>query len=145
MKSPNRAAKAIVCLLSAILVTSVTAGCLGVKEGKSADPTFVPKMVIEIDKGAAEEYQNDADTGHNLWQLDARQVAFKYLGGILLPGGGGPQITVPIESFTLIKENGTNAVYAIEHNAPPWSRTYLTKPSKQDDEGIWMVSGYDPK
>lgn len=54
---------------------------------------------------------------------------------------GEPEI--PISSFKLAANNGVEAV--VEVSSGPVKQVYLERLVRQDETGIWSVTGYDPR
>ncbi|HEY3314490.1 MAG TPA: hypothetical protein VGL40_04320 [Bacillota bacterium] len=106
---------------------------------------LVLTAVAGLDEAAAKSYQEQVDSGHSQWRLDAAQVAATTLEGRMIPGGGGPVHRVPTSAFKQVLNGGALAIFEITDPASPWTKIYLNKPVKQDSTGIWVVVSYDPR
>lgn len=109
------------------------------KEDLAADA----QITVPVDMGVAENDQRGVDAGHSPWQLDPVQVAMTFVNLRLSPGGIRGEPAVGSASFTLLADTGVQAVVAVDRG--PVARVYLKRLVRQDETGIWSVTGYDPR
>jgi outer membrane lipoprotein-sorting protein len=110
---------------------------------KNQDLSSQASVKVPVDLEIVRADQKQADAGHSPWQLDPLSVALTFVNLQVTPGGivGEPQ--VPYTAFTMEKNTGAECIVVV--SAGPIEKVYLQRPVRQDESGIWAVSGYDPR
>jgi hypothetical protein len=83
------------------------------------------------------------DRGSSPWQLDPLQVSLTFVNLKVTPEGIQGEPEIPMSSFKLAMNNSAEAVVEVADG--PIRRVYLKRLVRQDETGIWSVTGYDPR
>jgi outer membrane lipoprotein-sorting protein len=108
------------------------------------DKSFKPQIEVPVDMEVAENDQKSVDGGHSPWQLDPVFVAQVFVSLKISPDGIVGDYPVKMEDLKIIQNTGTEAIIEVGGEKTPVSRVYLKRLVRQDDTGIWSVTGYDP-
>ncbi len=98
---------------------------------------------VPVDMEIARADQRQVDGGHSPWQLDPLQVSLTFVNLKVTPEGINGEPVIPMSSFRLSSNNGVEAV--VEVSSGPVKQVYLERLVRQDETGIWSVTGYDPR
>ncbi|MFX4262782.1 LolA family protein [Pelotomaculum propionicicum] len=98
---------------------------------------------VPVDMEIARADQRQVDGGHSPWQLDPLQVSLTFVNLKVTPEGINGEPQIPMPSFRLAANNGAEAV--VEVSTGPVKQVYLERLVRQDETGIWSVTGYDPR
>lgn len=101
------------------------------------------RVEVPVDMEIIKANQQQVDRGSSPWQLDPLQVSLTFVNLKVSPEGITGEPKVPMESFELVANNGAEAVIAVDGGTV--SKVYLQRLIRQDETGIWTVTGYDPR
>ena len=102
-----------------------------------------PSVKVEIDMEVVKNNQQQVDAGSSPWQLDPVQVAFTFAALQISPEGIQGEPPLDFNSLKITSNTGTDA--RIELSEGPVKTVYLKRLIRQDQSGIWTVTGYDPR
>lgn len=102
-----------------------------------------PQIKVEVDLEAEENEQKSVDAGHSPWKLDPIFVSQVFASLLLSPDGIVGDYPIAYEDITIIENNGTDAIAEIKDDKSIAKYVYLKRLVRQDDTGIWSVTGYD--
>lgn len=101
------------------------------------------RVEVPVDMEVIKASQQQVDRGSSPWQLDPLQVSLTFVNLKVSPEGITGEPEIPEGSFKLLSNNGVEAV--VEVSSGPVGRVYLKRLVRQDETGIWTVTGYDPR
>ncbi len=102
-----------------------------------------PEVWVEIDRTAEGNEQKSVDAGHSPWKLDPAFVAQVFASLLLSPEGIEGDYPIAYDSIEIIENDGRKAVARINDENSIASCVYLERLIRQDETGIWTVTGYD--
>lgn len=109
-----------------------------------SNSAWMPQAQVAVDMEIEENEQKSIDAGHIPWKLDPVFVAHVFANVQACPEGIQGDYPIPYESLKAIYNDGTQAIVEVSGETPVM-RVYLEKLVRQDNTGIWTVTGYDPK
>jgi hypothetical protein len=101
------------------------------------------QVKVSVDREIVEADQKQVDRGSSPWQLDPLQVSLTFVNLKVTPEGIQGEPEIPMSSFKLAMNNSAEAVVEVADG--PIRRVYLKRLVRQDETGIWSVTGYDPR
>jgi outer membrane lipoprotein-sorting protein len=101
------------------------------------------RVEVPVDMEIVKASQQQVDRGSSPWQLDPLQVSLTFVNLKVSPEGITGEPKIPMEAFKLLSNNGAEAVVEVANG--PVGRVYLKRLVRQDETGIWTVTGYDPR
>lgn len=101
------------------------------------------RVKVPVEMEIVKASQQQVDRGSSPWQLDPLQVALTFVNLQVSPEGISGEPEIPMSSFTLTANNGAEAAVAVADG--PVEQVYLQRLVRQDETGIWTVTGYDPR
>lgn len=107
-----------------------------------AKPLPPEKTMIKlpIDLEIVKNNQQQVDSGSSPWQLDPVQVAFTFIALQISPEGIVGEPPLDYDTLTMIENDGKKAV--VQAAEGPVKAVYLERLIRQDETGIWTVTGY---
>ena len=102
-----------------------------------------PEVRVKVDLPDEENEQKSVDAGHSPWKLDPAFVAQVFASLLLSPEGIVGDYPIPYEKIEITENNGRIAVARINDEKSIASYVYLERLVRQDETGIWTVTGYD--
>lgn len=104
-----------------------------------------PEIQVSVNLKEVEREQQSVDEGHSPWKLDPVYVAQVFVSLKISPKGIQGDYPIKYDDFSLVKNNGKEAVVQVRGDKTPIEKVYLKRFIKQDNTGIWTVVGYNPK
>lgn len=98
---------------------------------------------VPVDMEIVKNNQQQVDSGSSPWQLDPKQVAQTFISLQISPEGIQGEAPIGYESLRLVTNDGQKAV--IEVSDGPVAKVYLERLIRQDETGIWTVTGYEAR
>lgn len=98
---------------------------------------------VEIDREVVKNSQQQVDAGSSPWQLDPTQVAFTFVALKISPEGITGEPPLDYNALQLTDNDGKKAVIQVSEG--PVKTVYLERLIRQDETGIWTVTGYVPR
>ncbi|NMA69778.1 MAG: hypothetical protein GX958_10205 [Desulfitobacterium sp.] len=96
---------------------------------------------VPVDMEIVKNNQQQVDSGSSPWQLDPKQVAMTFISLQISPEGIQGEAPIAYESLQLVANDGQKAV--VEAGDGPVAKVYLERLIRQDETGIWTVTGYE--
>ena len=129
-------------------------GLTGKNAGKPADSPediadnsgaaeFKPEYTVDVDMEIEKADQLSADSGSSPWKLDPVYTAQVFVSLRISPEGIIGDYPVEYNDFTIAESNGISAKIAVNSEKTDIKAVYLERLIRQDDTGIWTVTGYD--
>lgn len=106
----------------------------------------IPQEVVipvEVDREVVKNSQQQVDAGSSPWQLDPIQVAFTFVALKISPEGITGEPPLDYNTLHLTDNDGQKAVIQVSEG--PVKTVYLERLIRQDETGIWTVTGYVPR
>lgn len=98
---------------------------------------------VPVDMEFVKNNQQQVDSGSSPWQLDPKQVAQTFISLQISPEGIQGEAPIGYESLLLVANDGQKAV--VEASDGPVAKVYLERLIRQDETGIWTVTGYEAR
>lgn len=98
---------------------------------------------VEINMEIVKNNQQQVDSGSSPWQLDPIQVAFTFVALKISPEGINGEPPLDFNALKLTENDGKKAVIQVSEG--PVEIVYLERLIRQDETGIWTVTGYTPR
>ncbi|WP_019849676.1 sigma-E factor regulatory protein RseB domain-containing protein [Desulfitobacterium sp. PCE1] len=98
---------------------------------------------VEVDMEVVKNSQQQVDAGSSPWQLDPTQVAFTFVALKISPEGITGEPPLNTNALQLTDNDGKKAVIQVSDS--PVKTVYLERLIRQDETGIWTVTGYVPR
>ena len=98
---------------------------------------------VEVDREVVKNSQQQVDAGSSPWQLDPTQVAFTFVALKISPEGITGEPPLDYNALQLTDNDGKKAVVQVSEG--PVKTVYLERLIRQDETGIWTVTGYVPR
>ncbi|MGE4272496.1 MAG: outer membrane lipoprotein carrier protein LolA [Desulfitobacterium sp.] len=95
---------------------------------------------VPIDLEVVKNNQQQVDSGSSPWQLDPVQVAFTFIALQISPEGIVGEPPLDYDTLRMTENDGKRAV--IQASEGPVRTVYLERLIRQDETGIWTVTGY---
>jgi negative regulator of sigma E activity len=112
-------------------------------ESSSSSEWKEPEVKVEVDRSVEENEQKSVDAGHSPWKLDPVFVAQVFASLLLSPEGIEGEYPISYEDIKIVKNDGRKAVVEIKSDNSIADYVYLERLIRQDETGIWTVTGYD--
>ncbi|WP_313340146.1 hypothetical protein [Sedimentibacter sp.] len=103
------------------------------------DPEIIAEVNMEIEKAE----QIAADSGSSPWKLDPVYVAQIYVSLQLSPEGIAGDYPINYDELVIVEKDETNVMINVNSEKTDIKTVYLSRLIRQDDTGIWTVTGYD--
>ncbi len=104
-----------------------------------------PQFLIPVDMGETQEAQKSVDEGHSPWKLDPVFVTQVFASLLLSPEGITGEYPVAYNDITILSRDKSQAIAEIKNEKSIAKYVYLNRLIRQDNTGIWSVTGYDGK
>lgn len=98
---------------------------------------------VPTDLEVVKNNQQQVDAGSSPWQLDPYQVAFTFVALQISPEGITGEPPLDFNALELTANDGKKAVVQVTEG--PAKAVYLERLIRQDETGIWTVTGYVPR
>ena len=128
-------------------------GLTGKNAGKPADSPeviadnsgalFKPEYTVDVDMEIEKAEQLSVDSGSSPWKLDPVYAAQVFVSLRITPEGIIGDYPVEYDDFTINENNGVRAKIAVNSEKTDIKAVYLERLIRQDDTGVWTVTGYD--
>ncbi len=103
-----------------------------------------PQIKADVDLTVEENEQKSVDEGHSPWKLDPVFVAQVYASLLVSPEGIVGDYPIAYEDIKIIESDDAKAIAEIDSENTVAKYIYLERLVRQDETGIWTVTGYDP-
>lgn len=103
-----------------------------------------PQIKADVDLTVEENEQKSVDEGHSPWKLDPAFVAQVYASLLVSPEGIVGDYPIAYEDVKIIESDNAKAIAEIDSGNTVAKYIYLERLVRQDETGIWTVTGYDP-
>lgn len=101
------------------------------------------RVSVEINMEIVKNNQQQVDSGSSPWQLDPTQVAFTFVALKISPEGINGEPPLDFNALQLTENDGKKSVIQVSEG--PVKTVYLQRLIRQDETGIWTVTGYIPR
>ncbi|WP_312813954.1 sigma-E factor regulatory protein RseB domain-containing protein [Sedimentibacter sp.] len=102
-----------------------------------------PETIVGVDMEIEKAEQIAADSGSSPWKLDPVYVAQVFLSLQISPDGIVGDYPVDYDELVIVENNGTNVMINVNSEKTDIKTVYLSRLIRQNDTGIWTVTGYD--
>lgn len=104
---------------------------------------FTPEITVNVDLDVEKAEQRSADSGSSPWKLDPVYVAQVFVSLQLSPEGIAGDYPVDYDDFSIAENHGNSVKIDVNSEKTNIKTVYLERLIRQDDTGIWTVTGYD--
>jgi len=104
---------------------------------------FAPEFTVEVDMEIEKAEQASADSGSSPWKLDPVYVAQVFVSLKISPEGIVGDYPVNYDDLVIAANDGVRAKIEVNSDKTDIKTVYLERLIRQDDTGIWTVTGYD--
>lgn len=102
-----------------------------------------PEIKVDVNMEIEKAEQISADSGSSPWKLDPVYVAQVFISLQLSPDGIVGDYPIDYDELEISENDGTNAVITVNSEKTDIRNIYLSRLIRQDNTGIWTVTGYD--
>lgn len=121
----------------------ITADIAENNKADSDTAKYTPEITVDVDMDIEKAEQIAADSGSSPWKLDPVYVAQVFISLQISPEGIVGEYPIHYNEFVIAESNGTSAKIEVISEKTHIKAVYLEKLIRQDDTGIWTVTGYD--
>jgi outer membrane lipoprotein-sorting protein len=104
---------------------------------------FTPEFKVDVDMEIEKAEQIAADSGSSPWKLDPVYVAQVFVSLQISPGGIVGDYPVDYDDLVIAEDHGNSIKIGVNSDRTDIKVVYLERLIRQDDTGIWTVTGYD--
>mgnify|MGYP000975478716 CR=1 FL=1 len=104
---------------------------------------FTPEFKVEVDMDVEKADQLSADSGSSPWKLDPVYVAQVFVSLQISPEGIVGDYPVDYDDFVIAEKYENSVKIDVNSEKTNIKTVYLERLIRQDDTGIWTVTGYD--
>lgn len=110
---------------------------------ESSEAIPEPQIKVSYDLEVVQNDQEQVDNGHSPWQLDPLHVTMTFVSLQMYPQGIVGEFPIDTEDMEILESTDATSMVAVNSKKTPITRVYLERLIRQDDSGIWTVTGYD--
>ncbi|NLX63824.1 MAG: hypothetical protein GX022_03455 [Clostridiaceae bacterium] len=108
------------------------------------DPVrFTPEFKVDVDMEVEKAEQISADSGSSPWKLDPVYVAQVFVSLQISPEGIVGDYPVDYDDLVISEKYANSVKIRVNNEKTNIKTVYLERLIRQDDTGIWTVTGYD--
>ncbi|MGE5614430.1 MAG: LolA family protein [Bacillota bacterium] len=104
-----------------------------------------PEIKVDVDMEIEKADQVSADSGSSPWKLDPVYAAQVFVCLQLSPEGIVGEYPIDYDDLILVEKDERYAIVNVNSDKTNIRTVYLERLIRQDDTGIWTVTGYDNK
>lgn len=104
---------------------------------------FTPQFKVDVDLEVEKADQASVDSGSSPWKLDPVYVAQVFVSLQISPEGIVGDYPVAYDDFVVADKYANSVKIYVNNEKTNIKTVYLEKLIRQDDTGIWTVTGYD--
>jgi len=104
---------------------------------------FTPEFKVDVDMEVEKADQISADSGSSPWKLDPVYVAQVFVSLQISPEGIAGDYLVNYDDLVIAEKHANSVKIYVNSEKTNIKTVYLERLIRQDDTGIWTVTGYD--
>ena len=104
---------------------------------------FTPEFKVDVDMEVEKADQISADSGSSPWKLDPVYVAQVFVSLQISPEGIAGDYPVNYDDLVIAEKHANSVKIYVNSEKTNIKTVYLERLIRQDDTGIWTVTGYD--